>query len=133
MECETDSESCDAILVTQLEVGGEEDMNRDAKHALEQAPEETLSVEELGGVLFVGNRRGLNFADRLRVLEWQVGEIPFLKTEIDAYKHRISSLEDRMESLTSLLEVYKLRQGQFISTYKKDKLYGLGYPFCTCL
>jgi len=107
MESEADSESCDAILVTRSEVGGEEDMKRDAKRAPEQAlEEETLSVEELGGELFVGNRRGLNFADRLSVLERQVGRIPSLEatiashgteiasheTDIDTNKQRISSL-----------------------------------------
>jgi len=105
-------------------------MKRDARRALEQAlEEETLSVEELGGELFVGNRRGLDFADRLSVLERQVGRIPSLEakiasheTEIDTNKQRISSLEDRVGGLTSSLSAYKLLRNRFISTYKRDKL-----------
>ncbi|KAF8246111.1 hypothetical protein K440DRAFT_500655, partial [Wilcoxina mikolae CBS 423.85] len=106
-------------LVTRSEIGGEEEMKRDAKDALEQAlQEEEFHAEDMRGNPFVGNRRGLDLAglpERVRVLEQQVAEIPSLKI-------KIGSLEDRVSSLTISLDAYKLLRNRFISTFKRDKL-----------
>ncbi|KAA8902718.1 hypothetical protein FN846DRAFT_1022449 [Sphaerosporella brunnea] len=90
-------------------------MKQAAKDALGQALQEELHVEDVRGELFVGNRRGLSLAGRLRVLEQQVAEIPSLKI-------KTASLEDRVSNLTSSLDAYEFLRNRFISTFKRDKL-----------
>lgn len=98
-------------------------MKRDAKDALEQAlQEEELHVEDVRGELFVGNRRGLSLATRLRTLERQVDEIPSLKNRVASIGVKNASLEGRVSSLTSSLDAYKLLRNRFTSTFKRDKL-----------
>ena len=116
-----DDTICDAILVDRSEI--EEEMERDAKGALEQAlQEEGLHVGDVRGELFVGNRCGLSIATRLCTLERQVDEIPSLKNRVSSLEVKNASLEDRVSSLTSSLDAYKLQRNRFISTFKRDKL-----------
>ncbi|KAA8893516.1 hypothetical protein FN846DRAFT_1025664 [Sphaerosporella brunnea] len=101
-KCDDDDDD-DAILVTRLELGEEEEMKQDAKDALGQAlQEEELHVEDVRGEIFVGNRRSLSLAAPKDM--------------------KISSLEDRVSSLTSSLDAYKLLRHRFISAFKRDKL-----------
>ncbi|KAF8249396.1 hypothetical protein K440DRAFT_622050 [Wilcoxina mikolae CBS 423.85] len=122
-ESEDDSTTCDAILVARSDLGEEDTMKADAKDAFEQALYEDELHVEVGvtGEMVVGNRRGLNLATRLCALEYKVAsqdsEIASLKEDI-----KIVSLEDRVSSLTSSLDAYKLLRNQFISTFKRDKL-----------
>jgi hypothetical protein len=44
------------------------------------------------------------------------------KLEIASHKLKITSLEDRVGSLTLSLDAYKILRNLFISTYKRDKL-----------
>lgn len=94
------------------EVGDDEGMESAARDALGGALEaEALSVEGVGGKLFVGNRRGLQFAgfsERTRILEEQAAEIPALRDEIVALKAEVGSLGERVSSLTTMLDAYKL-------------------------
>ncbi|KAA8894186.1 hypothetical protein FN846DRAFT_975501 [Sphaerosporella brunnea] len=90
----------------------EEEMKQDAKDALGQAlQEEELHVEDVRGDLFVGNRRGLSFAN------YKVDQADLRARDI-----KIASLEDRVSSLTRRLAAYKLLRSRFISTFKRDKL-----------
>jgi len=76
-----DDTTCDAILVTRSEIGGEEEIKRDAKDALKQAlQEKELHVKDVRGELFVGNRRGLNLAPRNRRSPRTRSRSPRLKT-----------------------------------------------------
>ena len=112
---------CDAILVARSELGGDEAMKEDAKDALEQALEEELHVENVRE-MFVGNRRGLSLAGlpaRVRALE---DENVSQKEELTSHKFKITSLEDRVNSLTISLEAYRILRNRFISTFKRDKL-----------
>ncbi|KAA8893635.1 hypothetical protein FN846DRAFT_923541 [Sphaerosporella brunnea] len=117
------STECDAILVTRSELGEEEEMKQDAKDAPGQAlQEEELHVEDVRGELFVGNRRGLSFAN------YKVDQAD-LRARVDAQDKKIASqdikigsLEDRVGSLTSSLDAYKLLRHRFISAFKRDKL-----------
>lgn len=114
---------CDTILVTRSELGGEEEMKKGAKAAFKQAlSEEELTVEDVRGELFVGNRRGLNLAGlstRVCALE---DEVASLKREITLLKVHNTSLEDRVSSLTVSLDTYKILRTGFISSFKRDKL-----------
>lgn len=113
-----DDTTFDAILVTRSELGVGEEMKKDAKDALEQE----LHVEDVRGELFVGNLRGLSFAN------YKVDQAD-LRARVDAQDKKIASLEvknasleDRVSSLTSSLDAYKLLRNRFISTFKRDKL-----------
>jgi uncharacterized coiled-coil protein SlyX len=116
---------CDAILVSRSEIGDDEGMKRDAKTALEQALEDDeLHVEDAGGELWVGNRRGLDIVAllaRMRALEEREvakdTKLASLEDEITSHKTKIDSLEDRVTSLTSSLEAYKILRNRFISMY----------------
>jgi hypothetical protein len=117
-----DGTTCDAIRVTRSELGDEGGMKQDAKDALGLAlQEEELHVKDVRGELFVGNRRGLNLAERFRILEQQVGGLQQQVAEIPSMKTKIASLEDRVSGLTCSLDSYKLLRKRFISTYKRDK------------
>ncbi|KAA8894172.1 hypothetical protein FN846DRAFT_786850 [Sphaerosporella brunnea] len=105
-------------------------MKQDAKDALGQAlQEEELHVEDVRGDLFVGNRRGLSFANykvdqadlRARV-DAQDKKIASQDIKIASQDIKIASLEDRVSSLTRSLDAYKLLRSRFISTFKRDKL-----------
>ncbi|KAA8908829.1 hypothetical protein FN846DRAFT_944352 [Sphaerosporella brunnea] len=105
-------------------------MKQDAKDALGQAlQEEELHVEDVRGELFVGNRRGLSFANykvdqadlRARV-DAQDKKIASQDIKIASLDIKIASLEDRVSSLTRSLDAYKLLRSCFISTFKRDKL-----------
>ncbi|KAF8531573.1 hypothetical protein BDD12DRAFT_800063 [Trichophaea hybrida] len=105
-----DDTECDAILVTRSEIGSEEELKKDAKDALGQAlQEEELHVHDVRGELFVGNLRGLSFAN-------------FKDKKIASLEVKNASLEDRVSSLTISLDAYKLLRNRFISTFKRDKL-----------
>jgi chromosome segregation ATPase len=98
---------CDAILLSRSEIGDDEGMKRDAKTALEQALEDDeLHVEDAGGELWVGNRRGLDIVARMRALEEKATKLASLEDEITSHRTKIDSLEDRVTSLTSSLEAY---------------------------
>ena len=66
----------EAIMATETEAGDEGEMERAAKDVPGEALEvDELSVEDVGGRLFVGNRRRLRYtglSERTRVLEEQV-------------------------------------------------------------
>jgi len=83
-----DSTTCDTISVTGSELGEVVRMKPGAKDALGQAlQEERLHVKDMIGELFVGNSRSLGLAERVRIIEQEVTEIPSLEI-------KISSLED---------------------------------------
>ena len=89
-------------------------MKRDAKDALEQVlTEDELHLEDVKGELFVGNRSGLNFAVDLAELRDGVDK---QDRRIFLQDVKISSLEDRVGSLTTSLDDYKKLRNRFIST-----------------
>ena len=118
-----DDPDCEAILATRTEVGDDEGMESAAKDALGGALEaKALSVEDVGGKPFVGNRRSPEFAglaERTRVLEEQaqISQERIVTLEID-----VGSLGERVSSLTTSLDTYKFLRNRFISTFKRYKL-----------
>jgi hypothetical protein len=125
-EPESDTE-CDAVLATKIDIGGEEEMRQSGKDALQQElVTRELDVEEAGGKLMVGNRRGLSLAGRLAVLENTVVELKTKSAEQDAtiaaQDARNASLEGQVAGLTASVDAYKSVRNRFISTYKRDVL-----------
>lgn len=120
----------EAILATETEAGDEGEMKGAAKDALGEALEvEELSVEDVGGRLYVGNRRGLRYAglpERTRVLEDEIAalkdEVVTLKDEAVALKAEVGSQGERISGLATSLDAYKLLRNRFIGTCKRDKL-----------
>jgi len=74
-----------------------------------------LTVEEAGGELVVGNRRGLNLAG-LPV------RIALFQAQNASQDQKIASLQAQNASLTSSLPSYKILRNRFISTFKRDVL-----------
>lgn len=103
-----DDPECRAILATRTELRNNEGTQRVASDALGEAfEEEALRVEDVGGKLFVGNRRGLHFAgcsERTRVLEELSAQ---LENRITIPETKVSSLEERVSSLTTSLDACK--------------------------
>ena len=61
-ESDDDSATCDTILVARSKIGGEEEMKRDAKGALERAlQKEVLHVKDVRGLAIVAGLASLVF------------------------------------------------------------------------
>jgi uncharacterized coiled-coil protein SlyX len=92
-----------------------------------------VEVEEAGGVLVVGNRRGLNLARQLAAQNTKIAaldteiaaldtEIAAQDTKIAALQTRTASLEGQVAGLTASVDAYKSVRNRFISTYRRDVL-----------
>ena len=119
-----DEPECEAILATWMELGDDEGMQSAAKDALGEALEGTV-------------RRGC----RWETLCWQspksrirgfLGAHPRTRragaghpcapgSDV-VFEVEVGSLGERVSSLTTSLDAYKLLRNRFISTFKRDKL-----------
>ena len=121
-ESEDGSGTCDAILVTQLPLGVEADMKRDAKDALEQELKGELIVQQDRDLFFVGNHRGLDLAglsSRMHILEQKHASC---ETQIAGLKAEVAELKDEVFNLKISSKEYRQVRSRFISTFKRDIL-----------
>ncbi|PWW72959.1 hypothetical protein C7212DRAFT_286368 [Tuber magnatum] len=104
---------CDAVLATKGNIGCEGEMTIDAKVTLGLALDnEELEVQVVRGTVYVGNRRGLDFAE---VREY----FRIIDAEITSLKQSKAALEQRS---TALQEQYKQVRERFLGTFRRDIL-----------
>jgi len=112
-ETEIDAEF-DAILATRVKTSG--------KDALQQALGQDHYVEEAGGELVVGNRRGLNLAGLPAQIALLQDHNASQDQKIALLQAQVASLQAQNASLASSLPLYKILRNRFISTFKQDIL-----------
>lgn len=119
---ESFSECC-ALLATRSDIANEEDMKDNTREALQKAfDEEQLGINDVGGEIVVGNRRGLDIFQEFAMLKQSLPRIGALEESVEAQNSQIHSFEDRVQGLCASLEGYRKLRGRFISTYKRGVL-----------
>lgn len=110
-----DDTTCDAILVAQAKIRGQEEMERCVRDSIEKAKQEGVlhveSVSEVG----IFNPHGGSYAGSTKFVSHIREVVNTQKTSSSSYAVRVSSPED-------VHRAYKAIRDRFISVYVRDKL-----------
>ena len=89
------------------------DSSRLVSNTMQKAfDEEQLGINDVGGEIVVGNRRGLDILQEFAMLKQSLPRISALEESVEAQNSQIQSLEDRVQGLCASLEGYRKTQGK---------------------
>ena len=116
-------EYCDAMVATDIEVGdGTDTIERAQKRLKATIDSDPLTVEDVHGKLFVGNRKALGQVEALSRMEIFEDQLRTIQDRLRNTEDRSDTLQQKVDDLEISVYDYKFLHHRFISTFKRDIL-----------